>query len=81
MFTAGQDIARIRRITKLRVDPAQFITAITPESSYLLGLLWADGYLNRTKTGFCIRLKLVEDDGLEIAPVFAKTGHWWKNVV
>lgn len=65
------------RITKpshlLNVNPDQFIKPTTPEVSYLLGLLWADGFLG---SNYSINLEVVSEDAQEFSPIFQKTGKW-----
>lgn len=52
----------------------QFITELTPESIYLLGFAWADGTIRGGGNG--LRFCNLEDDMLELKPVFEKTGEW-----
>lgn len=53
-----------------------FIKEITPESSYILGLLWADGYVYKNNKANSIRLDCIKDDGLIYYNTFLKTGNW-----
>jgi len=64
-----------------RVNPLQFINVSTPEAAYILGILWADGYLYirpRKWSGSIneIRLSIVQEDFEDIRDVFMKTGKW-----
>lgn len=49
-------------------------------AAYLLGLLWADGYINTKSTAkgnkFRISLELVESDFIDIENTVLKTGKW-----
>lgn len=54
-----------------------FTTDINEYSSYILGLLWTDGYIlkNRKTTS----LTMVSDDLNELNWIFDKTGNWYKQ--
>ena len=54
------------------VNPKSFINKITPESAYILGFLWADGYIRHDS----IRLELIKTDLDDIVETFSKTGKW-----
>lgn len=56
------------------VDADFFIQANTPEVVYLLGILWADGYVD--KKNFRIVLSIVESDANIIETLIMKTGRW-----
>lgn len=58
-----------------KVDPLKFKTIETKEVSYVLGFLWADGYLN----GIHIKTEIVSDDFVEIEPIFDNIGKWSKT--
>lgn len=45
-------------------------------STYLLGLLWADGFLSKTKNDFTIAIEAQKDDINSIQEVFVNTGIW-----
>ena len=61
-------------IEKYNVNALYFIQPSTPEASYLLGFLWADGYLyNKVNK---ISLELVTKDMDEIEHLFQKSGKW-----
>jgi hypothetical protein len=57
------------------VDYRVFIDCKTKEVAYVLGFLWADGYLNRNHP-YLIGLEIVRDDWDTISPVFEATGSW-----
>lgn len=49
----------------------------TPETAYLLGLIWADGDVARPNTGrYYIRVEMVARDLEEVVPVFDASGKW-----
>lgn len=56
------------------VDADSFIQSDTPEIAYLLGILWADGHID--KKLFRITLSIVETDANTIESVVMKTGKW-----
>lgn len=53
-----------------------FTTEIIPESSYLLGLLWADGFLSTLENHYNIAIEIAQDDMQIIEHIFDKTGIW-----
>lgn len=57
---------------RYRVDPRQFQDVTTPEAAYILGLLWADGNINRD----LVRIQCVRKDLETLKWVFMKTGDW-----
>jgi|ERR1035437_3168210 hypothetical protein len=57
-----------------RVNSDQFINISTKEIAYLLGFLWADGYIVKNRNE--IRLEIVNDDLIELFPLLDKTGSW-----
>lgn len=52
----------------------QFTTNFTPESSYVLGLLFADGHINKKNNE--IRISCLKEDIDVYEPAFQKTGQW-----
>lgn len=60
---------------RLNVHPQQFIEPKTPQTCYLLGLLWADGNLGAHYT---INLEVVSEDAFYFKSVFETTGKWNK---
>lgn len=68
------------------VNPEQFFSIKTPEAAYILGLLWADGYvLHRSpvdkKTGYIheeyrIQLGSTYDDFVQFLPILERVGRW-----
>jgi len=63
-----------------KVNPTQFIDVSTPEAAYILGILWADGYIFIRQKGNRsineVRLTIVQDDFENIRNVFMRTGKW-----
>lgn len=55
-----------------KVNPSQFFNPENPEVCYILGLLWADGYLVRDS----IRLETTSEDMDHFYPILIKTGEW-----
>jgi len=52
----------------------------TPEFAYILGLLWADGYLNiKENRTYRICIESVSDDLIGLIPIFEKVGIWHKR--
>jgi hypothetical protein len=54
------------------VNSNYFTKELTPETVYILGFLWADGYI-RNDT---IRLELIKEDVDDIKELFDSTGKW-----
>lgn len=57
-----------------KVNSDLFIKNFTPESSYILGLLWADGYVSKTDNS--ISLQCLQDDIDYFLPIFQTTGEF-----
>lgn len=60
------------------VPVKQFRNIRTKEIAYILGFLWADGYVFNRGKGFSnyISLECLLSDILQIKPIFEKTGKW-----
>lgn len=56
-------------------DPRFFIETVTPESAYIFGLLWADGFTGNP-TNCSIKIEIIEEDLQELKPIFDSTGKW-----
>lgn len=69
--------AKAKTDEEYKVNPSIFIDPKTPEVCYVLGLLWADGYLSKRSKG--IYLQCVKEDVDIFMPVFLKTGNWASN--
>lgn len=61
------------------VNSDSFITNLTPESAYLLGFIWADGYLNNKSQSWKISMEIVSEDANDIIDIFNYTGKWTIN--
>lgn len=64
---------------KYFVDEKQFLDITSPEVAYILGLLWADGYLTKpTKKhkAYCINIEAIKSDMIEVLPLFEDLGRW-----
>jgi hypothetical protein len=59
---------------KKKVNVLDFECDIKKESSYILGLLWADGHIREVDKLTSINCS--EDDINDVTEVFLKTGHW-----
>jgi intein-encoded DNA endonuclease-like protein len=59
--------------TEYNVNPLQFINISTPECAYILGFLWADGFLG---SQYSINTEIVSDDAIVIEKIFSSTGKW-----
>lgn len=58
-----------------RVNPDIFRDVKTPEAAYILGLLWADGWIYKDK----IAIQALKDDLEFVIDIFLKTGKWSKQ--
>lgn len=63
---------------KCNINPDLFYKIEKKEISYLLGLIWADGFLNPSKSGYNHNLgfTMVKEDIDEIKPVLDSIGKW-----
>lgn len=69
---AGAAIARRDPSQEIPVLVETFSHVRTPEAAYILGLLWADGYIHPEKVVLsCLRM-----DALDYMTTFAATGTW-----
>jgi hypothetical protein len=66
----------------LNVNPQQFIQPRIKEVVYILGLIWADGYIAKyinkktNKKSYRVEVQLVENDMKDLLTIFAQTGKW-----
>lgn len=67
-------IVVVRSASSYSVDATFFQTVSTPGVAYILGILWADGYLNKRSNQ--ITLEMDQTDLLQIKWVFDQTGQW-----
>lgn len=61
---------------KTNINPDYFINVNTPESAYLLGLLWADGCVRKNNYHYNIDLSIITKDYKSIAKLFNYFGKW-----
>ena len=59
---------------KKKVDVSLFENKFNKESSYILGLLWADGHIREEHK--LISINCSESDINDVINIFLKTGHW-----
>lgn len=59
------------------ISPHIFENVNTKEAAYVLGIMWADGWITN-KNYYSIDIKLVKEDFTEILPIFEKLGDWKK---
>ena len=62
-----------KEFNKFRVNPEQFFNPTDPIIIYILGLLWADGYIHRP---YSVELATTYPDAEYLIPLFLKTGKW-----
>ena len=67
-----------KQTIKCNINPDLFHNIKTKEISYLLGLIWADGFLNPSKNGYNHNLgfTMVKEDIDVIKPVLDSIGKW-----
>lgn len=61
---------------KCNVNPDLFYNITKKEVVYFLGLLWADGFLNKTLRSYNFGIKMCKDDLLILKNAIEKTGKW-----
>lgn len=57
----------------------QTLKNFTDEEIYILGFLWADGYLNGNDKKRNLQCEITYDDFVDLQPVFDKVGKWGKH--
>jgi hypothetical protein len=62
---------------KLSINADKFISCETKYHAYLLGFMWADGYLLYEKKRKEMRVEIVDEDMSDIKNVFDATGKWY----
>jgi len=58
------------------VNPELFFSITTKEVSYILGLMWADGFLNKTGRSYNLGVNMIKDDIILIKKTFDEIGIW-----
>ena len=66
----------IKSFNEYAVNPTQFFNIQTKESAYLLGLIWADGYIYSVGYNNQISIEMLRYDLEELKPLFMSTGKW-----
>jgi len=70
-----------KKIRKTWIDWEQ-LKNMTPEMAYILGLLWADGYviLRKEMSSGTVSLSNIEEDGVYFSAIFKKVGCWTEKL-
>lgn len=61
------------RECKYNINLEEFINPTKKEYVYILGLLWADGYIYKSGS---VSLMCKDDDSKNICDLFLRTGNW-----
>jgi len=71
-------MAKIKSIEECHFNAEPFIDIRTPEVAYILGLLWADGYIDKTndRQSFRIAIECSSKDLDTLIPTFLRSGKW-----
>jgi hypothetical protein len=69
--------SKLKKNGEYKVNLDIFKTNINEYSAYLLGLLWADGYISKKDNS--INIECVNDDMVYFKNIFDKTGEWSKT--
>lgn len=76
--TLNNSISHIGKNHWSNVDEIFFISPVSQEAAYILGLLWADGFINKTKNR--ISLEMLYDDLVYLEDFFKISGKWTKII-
>lgn len=60
---------------QMKYKVAEFLNNIDEYSSYIIGLLWADGYLNTDRK--TLSITMLKEDLVELNFIFIKLGKWY----
>ena len=55
--------------------PETFANVNTKEIAYVLGILWAEGWI-QANSDYSVNIKMIEEDFIEILPIFYTLGEW-----
>lgn len=58
----------------IKINQSLFTKVTTPEAAYILGFLWADGFLG---SHYTINTEIVSEDAIIIEKIFLSTGKWY----
>lgn len=64
-----------KKSKKINYKVSDFLVSINEYSSYIIGLLWTDGYLNIDRK--MLNITMLKEDLLEIEWIFNKLGDWY----
>lgn len=62
--------------SEYNLNPEQFLNITSPEVAYILGLLWADGYIYKKNYFNTINIECKKEDLEYVKDVFMKIGKW-----
>ena len=65
-----------KKLNEYQVNPSPFLLVTEPYIAYILGLLWADGYVLKKKNCDRIEISALATDLDEVKHLFAKIGNW-----
>lgn len=75
----GIFILMSKSVKNYRVNPNQFIKVNSKSIAYLLGLIWADGYVLSDNKRQRISIEMVKEDLKKLKPIFLSIGKWSVN--
>ncbi len=65
-----------RSYDSFNVNPKQFLKINSPEIAYILGFIWADGYVRKNKNANTIKIDINTKDFNDLKYIFDTTGNW-----
>jgi hypothetical protein len=71
----NKDNARKKINNNIEYKVSNFLDEVNEYSSYIIGLLWTDGYLNKERK--ILNITMLKDDLEELGWIFNKTGSWY----
>ena len=75
LLNAGKRCSKeLTEIYKKNLDIEQFYNIKSPEVAWVLGFIWADGFIKGKGNGVCVQTKSDDMDKLE--NIFLRTGKW-----
>jgi hypothetical protein len=72
--------SRNKSYDKFNINPEYFLNPKTKEAAYILGLIWADGWIRNEGVGLSnsINISMCSEDLDNLLPIFDKSGKWNK---